>query len=124
MGAHSRTRYARAIGSDTPRMTITPRQFATALGVLMAIAGLVALTIPVHTFADSGLFGTYEIDCGTALADNTAALGGDPLAQCRDALGTRRAWGWPLLLAGVVVAAGAVFVAQRRQPNHEAVEND
>lgn len=92
-------------------MTITPRQFIITVGVLMALAGLVFLSLPISAVSDSGLFGASEISCGSALADETSALGGDPLAQCRDAVGDRRMWAWPLGLIGVVAILGAAFVA-------------
>ena len=119
------TRNTAMIGNDTPRMTITPRQFAVALGVLMAIAGLIALSIPVSAMSDSGLFGASEVDCGSALADNTGRLGGDPLTQCQDALGSRRGWGWPLAIAGVVIGLAGAFVAPARpQSETTPAEND
>lgn len=96
-------------------MTITPRIFVAAVGVAMALAGLVFLTLPITAVSDSGLFGASEISCGSALADNTSALGGDPLAQCRDAVGGRRMWAWPLGLVGVVAILGAAFVASPTQ---------
>jgi hypothetical protein len=106
--------YGSVIGNDTPSMnlSITPRQFAATIGILMAVAGVIALSIPVSTLSDSGIFGASTIDCGSGLADNTSALGGDPLMQCRDAIGGRRAWAWPLLIAGVVVAAAAALVTR------------
>ena len=100
------TRNTAMIGNDTPRMkfTVTPRQFAAAIGVL--IAGLVVLLLPVTAEVDQ-LFGPAEMSCGSALVSDVSGVGG---AACDDALLGYRIGGWALAAAGVLVVAGALFV--------------
>lgn len=92
------------------QLTVTPRQIATAIGALLAAAGIVVLLWPVSTSLSVGPFGDSEtVSCGSALVSNDpyGASGG---SACSDALVTHRAWGWPLLGVGVAVAAAALFV--------------
>ena len=102
-------------------LSITPRQAVGTLGVLMFIAGFIALMIPVSDSYDSGYFGNQTVNCGTPLKTKVEFLGGDPLQVCEDALSTRRAWSWPLLAVGVVVVVGAVLV-QSPSPRQPAAE--
>lgn len=77
----------------------------------MLLVGLAALlVVGVSASDDAGMFGEQTVDCGTAVVSDTEAYGGAPLAACMDALGTRRAWGWPVLIVGGVVVTGALLV--------------
>lgn len=97
---------------------MTPRQFATTIGILLAIAGILALAWPVTGDYDTGLFGVQSADCGSAFSADTGMLSGGPLTACQDALSTRRAWTWPLFLVGVVVLAGAALIRTPRPTTH------
>lgn len=94
-------------------MTVTPRTAAAILGVLLAIAGLLALLLPITVITDQySMFGEDQrVNCGPALTGNSAA---EP--DCADATSSRQMWAWPLAIVGVLAVAGAVFVqpAQRR----------
>ena len=103
-------------------MTVTPRTFAAILGALMALAGIIALSIPITAAYDSGLFGDATVRCGSAFA--TESLGGDALAACDDAVGDRRAWGWPLLIAGAVALAGAAFISSAGASRPEPADSN
>lgn len=109
--------------SDTPRdpslshtgvaMTVTPRTFAAVLGGVALFAGLLATTfVPVTATYPGGLLGEY--DCGTVLASRPRYQG-EPLQACMDALSTRGAWGWTLVIVGVVVLAAALLVRSPKQ---------
>lgn len=90
---------------------MTPRQFAAIMGALLLLAGVAVLAIvPVSGDYIAPLFGEQSVNCGTALVSDVDRYSGEPLAACRDSMSTRRAWGWPVFLVGVVVLAGAVFV--------------
>lgn len=106
---------------------LSTRIFAAAVGAALAIVGFVALALTITV--------TGGISCGNGLAESTAAaesadastavagaLEGfavDPsqenptLAACDSAVNSRRAWAWPLVGVGVVVAAGAGIVGRR-----------
>lgn len=91
-------------------ITITPRTLAAAVGVLLAVAGAVALLWPVNVTMDTGPFGMSEqVSCGSALVTNDVygMFGRD---ACATALGDQRAWGWPAVIAGLLVAGAAFFV--------------
>lgn len=93
--------------------TITPRQAVAALGVLLAIAGAIALLLPVNVHTDEySVFGTevQEVSCGIALT----APGDQP--SCAEAAGDRRLWAWPLAIIGVLAVAGAVLVQSPTRP--------
>lgn len=93
------------------KSTITPRQFAGIIGGALLLVGVLALLIiPVSGDYESGMFGDQSVKCGSAVVAETDMYSGRPLAACRDALGTRRAWGWPVFALGAVAVVGAVFV--------------
>jgi hypothetical protein len=95
---------------------LTPRQAAALLGGLMALAGLIALSLPISADYDSDFLGDMTADCGSALSSNIDTLGGDPEDACEDAVGTRRMWAWPLGIVGVVVFFGVALVTSPRSP--------
>lgn len=107
---------------------MTLRQFAAIVGVAAAIAGLIALSIPItaeYTSSLSGIFTSqYSSSCGSAFAPDIGGMSGAPFAACRDAIGDRRMWGAPLLIAGAVIAAGAVLVeANTHRPASEPADS-
>ena len=83
---------------------MTARQFAGLIGVALALAGIIALSLPISTTYDGAAFG--DMGCGSALSSDTDWMGGALRGACEDAVGTRRAWGWPLAAVGAVVGAG------------------
>jgi hypothetical protein len=94
-------------------LSVTPRQAAAGLGVLLAIVGLLALFLPITVTTDQySVFGeSQRVNCGPALTGNSTAQ-----PDCADATSGRQVWAWPLTIAGVLAVAGAVLVqpAQRR----------
>lgn len=102
---------------------MTARQFAGLLGVLLAIAGVLALSLPVTADYDAGMFGNQSADCGSALSANDS-LGGDPLAECAIAISTRRAWSWPLGIVGLVVLAGTLLIQPARAGQPRGMASD
>lgn len=100
-----------------PTVTVTPRVFAAIVGMAAAIAGLIALSIPITGYYTSGMFGNASVPCGSGFVADFDIYSNAPLDACRDAISARRAWGWPLLIVGVVIAAGAMLVeANTRRP--------
>lgn len=105
------TRNTTEISNDPPSMTLSPRLFAGVIGGLLAIAGAIAVMfVPVTASYQTALGITANDTCGTTLNANVDQFSGQVLAECEDALGARRAWGWPLTAAGVLVIAGAALV--------------
>ena len=94
---------------------MTPRQFAALLGCLTAIAGLIFLMLPLSGDYDASLFGDQSVDCGSALVTDMDMYSNDPLEACKTAVSARRAWAWPVFIAGSVMLAGAVVVRTRSQ---------
>lgn len=116
-------------------MTLTPRRFARIVGGLLLLGAIVALALPI-TVKDGPGAGAESVQCGDAfkgvsqdahlrdsgqeIADamypEFADAGGVPLAeQCASAVSTRRAWGWPVAVLGVIVLAGS-FVTVAPKP--------
>jgi hypothetical protein len=82
------------------------------LGVVLIIAGLIALNFPVFINAYDQ-YG-FQIKCGTGyFTDLTQAAeaGGDHAGQCETALVARRLWTIPLILVGSILVAVTVFMA-------------
>lgn len=101
-------------------ITITIRQGLAAAGGLLAIAGIIVLLWPVTATMDAGPFGLSEqVSCGSALVSHDA-YGGFGRAACTDSLGTQRAWGWPALIGGLVIAGAALFVNVSPQAREDA----
>jgi protein-S-isoprenylcysteine O-methyltransferase Ste14 len=101
-------------------ITITPRQLVAAVGVLLAVAGLVVLLWPVHAVMDTGPFGLSEqVSCGNALIteDPYGTSGRD---ACSSALSDRRAVGAPMAVGGLIVAVVALFVNVSPQAREDA----
>lgn len=110
-------RNVRAVTYDTnrrrPTMSITPRQFATTLGALLLLGGLFFLMYPVSADYDAGMFGDQSVDCGATFSPDDR-YSGEPAAVCDDAIGTRRAWAWPVTVVGLVVLAGGLLIRPAR----------
>lgn len=86
------------------------RQFAAIVGILFIIGAGIALFTEVEA-------GDWSMRCGTAVAPDTDRLSNEPLEECEDALGTRRVWGWPVGVAGLIVLGGAVVAeSQAKRP--------
>ncbi|MFZ2178305.1 MAG: aminopeptidase [Rhodococcus sp. (in: high G+C Gram-positive bacteria)] len=108
-------------------MAITARTFAIALGAVILLVGVIALLWPVGIDSSNQ---DQHISCGNAIssdlteaqqADTQNPIGTtlselglterpDNVAQCNDALSTRRAWAWPVTAAGAVVLAAGLLV--------------
>lgn len=115
-------------------LSVTPRLFAKIMGGVALLVGLLALVLPISVDRSSGgqlscgdgFKGLSEqagyADAGREIADAMypSAADDDVVSyeeQCADAIGIRRAWGWPVLALGGVVVVGAVFVqAPARRP--------
>lgn len=90
--------------------TVTARQAVAAIGGLLTIAGLWVLLWPISVTMDTGPLGLSEqISCGSALIthDVYGPLG---RAACADSLAGQRGYGWPVLLAGLLLAGAAMLV--------------
>ncbi len=107
------------------------RRLVLAAGVILLIAGVIALLVPVSVANGNG----GSIECGNAVAqdlsgarsanDSTVANvpilnqivpHSDFVAQCQSAVSGRRAWSIPLAVVGALVAAGALVVRPRGAP--------
>lgn len=95
-------------------MSVTPRQFATILGSLLLLGGLLFLMLPVSADYDAGMFGDQSVDCGATFAPDDR-YSGEPAEVCDDAIGARRAWAWPVTAAGLVILAGGLLIRPTRQ---------
>lgn len=105
------TSYVSEISNDPPSMTLSPRLFAGIIGGILALVGVIAVMfVPVTTSYQTALGFTANDTCGTTLNADVDRFSGQVRAECEDAVGTRRAWGWPLTAAGVLVIAGAALV--------------
>ena len=104
------------------------RRLILLVGAALLIAGVIALLVPVSITGDG-----QEIGCGNAVAadmsEAEAANGKtvanvpilnqivphtDFVANCREAVSSRRSWSIPLAVIGAVVAAGSVLVPRTR----------
>lgn len=92
-------------------LTITPRQFTAVVGGLIAAVGLFAVLFAPVSVNMGALFGNQEVGCGTTVMPEYSSASGEPLAVCSDAIGARRAWGWPMAIGGGAVVAAALFVS-------------
>ncbi|MDH6679239.1 hypothetical protein M2284_003455 [Rhodococcus sp. LBL1] len=112
-------------------MALSTRAYIVFVGLSLLIAGFVALRMPIELDAmDRG----KQIVCGNALSPDTRTPKGvddgnrlgrtlsggkdlfditDYKGECSDKIKTRRAWGWPLVGAGALVALGGVVVGIR-----------
>jgi len=89
---------------------VSPRMFIGMVGLALAVVGLIALTSGVSASYDAGeFFGREEASCGTAFSPDDR-YDNAPAAACEEAIDTRRMWGWPLLVLGVLAAVGAATV--------------
>lgn len=113
-----------ASGHSAAPFSVSPRVFAIAVGVVLAIVGFVALSTPVH--ADGVACGSgFGKDTAAAqrqdnVNDLTAVLGGGlasstqpTVLACDSAVSTRQTWSWPLVGVGVLAVLGGAVV--RRQ---------
>ena len=100
-------------------MTISPKTFATALGVLGILAGIILLFSPVH----ASIVGE-ALDCGPAGHPRSEPVAADgeytdnflAAAACSEETHSRGVPAWIALGAGVVVLAGARFVRWSVRP--------
>jgi hypothetical protein len=107
---------------------VTVRRLILAAGVILVIAGVIALLVPVSVSDSNG----GSVGCGNAVAEDLSgarsANGGtvanvpilnqivphtDFVAQCQSAVSSRRAWSIPLAVVGALIAAGALVVRPR-----------
>lgn len=114
---------------------ITGRRLVLLAGVVLLVAGVIALFVPVSVSgSDSG-----SISCGSGLHSDVSAareeddknLGNNQIvqqipglnqvapksnyvAQCNSALATRRSWSIPLTVIGILVIVGTFFVQRPR----------
>lgn len=117
-GTRSRqTSYISEISNDIPRMTVSPRVFAAVTGGLLALVGVIAIMfVPVSASYQTALGFTAHDTCGTTLNADLDRFSGQTFAECEDALGTRRAWGWPVLAVGVLALVGVAVVRSTPKP--------
>lgn len=94
---------------------ISFRQFAAIIGgIALAVGAVAVLLLPVSVDYETETLGWgMSTSCGTT-AMPTGVFGEAADDACDEAISTRRAWGWPLTVAGLVVVAAALFV---RSPN-------
>lgn len=103
---------------DTMGMRLA--QYAAFIGALMALAGVIALGLTVSLNDEDYPGITHE--CGNGFGTSGEEfLPDDATEPCAEALSTRRAWAWPLGIAGLVIAGGAVVAtSQPRRPAGES----
>jgi hypothetical protein len=100
-------------------MSVTPRQFATWLGVLLFAGGLLFLMLPVSASYQSGIVGTSTVSCGATLNPNDQ-YSSAPAEACDEAISARRMWAWPVAILGGIAVAGALVInAPTRQAEPE-----
>lgn len=94
---------------------ISARQFAAIIGgIALAVGAAAVLLLPVSVDYETETLGwDMSASCGTTTMP-AAVYGEAAIDACDEAIGTRRAWGWPLTVVGLVVIAAALFV---RSPN-------
>ncbi len=104
------------------------RRLILFIGAVVLVAGVIALLVPVSVTGDG-----QSIGCGNAVAADSSeaeAANGktvanvpilnqivphtDYVANCRDAVSSRRSWSIPLAVIGAVVLAGSVLVPRSR----------
>lgn len=115
-----------------PPTGVSPRWFVAIVGGILLLIGIIALAVPVN--AERGI---HSVECGSGFrglsskpgfADAGIAVGGamygdftepeETLEElCDDAIGSRRAWGWPVGGVGAAVLLGAAVV---RNPSRAA----
>lgn len=107
---------------------MSARRLVLAAGVILLIAGVIALLVPVSVPNGNG----NGIGCGNAIAEdlsgarsaNDSTVANVPIlnqivphsdfvAQCQSAVSSRRAWSIPVAVVGALVAAGALVVRPR-----------
>ncbi|WP_336156621.1 hypothetical protein [Amycolatopsis sp. VC5-11] len=97
---------------------MSPRAFIGVIAAACLIAALIGSVLQVHA-PDLSITPTAstvaQSDCGTSLSANDHL--GDLLRQtaCDSAVGTRRAWTFPLGILGIVGLAGVALVNPQRQ---------
>lgn len=122
-------------------MALSTRAYIIFVGLSLLVAGFVALCIPIGL--DARERGS-QIVCGTALspdtdtpdsADRVNSLGRtlsggeryfketDYSGECSDKISTRRAWGWPLVGAGALIALGGAVVGIRPLEGHSGSDH-
>jgi uncharacterized membrane protein YraQ (UPF0718 family) len=109
---------------------MTVKRVLVLVGAALLVAGVIGLLVPVSVSDDNG----NSISCGNAVAaDYSAARSAnnknlanipiigqlvphtDYVAKCHSSLASRRGWTIPLVIIGVLVAGGALFVRWPRK---------
>lgn len=89
-------------------MKITLSQFLAIVGILVLIGGVVALATSVTAYYGADTFTELSANCGVGFSADIDGLNAEARAACRDALGDRRIWAWPVLIVGLLITAAAV----------------
>ena len=104
------------------------RRLILIAGAAVLIAGVIALLVPVSITGNGN-----SISCGNAIAADTSeaeaannqTVAGVPIlneivphtdyvAECQQAVSSRRSWSIPLAVVGLLIAAGALVVPRTR----------
>jgi hypothetical protein len=107
---------------------MTARRLILIAGAVVLVAGVIALLVPVSITGNG-----KSIGCGTAIAADTSeaeaangqTVAGVPIlneivphtdfvAECQQAVSSRRSWSIPLAVVGVLVVAGALVAPRAR----------
>ena len=104
------------------------RRLILFVGAAVLIAGVVALFVPVSVTGDDqpiGCGNAVATDLSEARAANDKNLANVPIlnqivphtdfvAECQEAVSSRRSWSIPLAVVGALVMAGSVLVPRTR----------
>jgi hypothetical protein len=107
---------------------MTLRRLVLALGVVLLVAGAVALLVPVSVSGGDG----GSVGCGNAISQDLAGARSanngtvanvpildqlvphtDYVAQCESAVSSRRSWSIPLSVVGALVTLGSLALSKR-----------
>jgi hypothetical protein len=101
---------------------LSPRLFASILGVIAILAGLIGMGAEINIYAEGehancGTVFNHEADIdGVRQDDQLGSLVGpdtDRAGACEDAVGDRKMWMIPLAVVGVVVLLGGILIRTR-----------
>lgn len=107
---------------------MTARTYASIVGALLALGAFIALALPVSIDTPDKTVGCGNAFRGLSLeaqrsADMANAFGSGEstiVSDCRDAIGSRRGWGWTLVGIGVVVGVGGAVIRPTRREGDRA----
>jgi hypothetical protein len=107
---------------------VNARRLILVAGAIVLIAGVIALLVPVSITGNG-----QSIGCGTAVAADTSEAESangqtvanvpilnqivphtDYVAECQNAVSSRRSWAIPLAVVGVLVVVGSLLVPRAR----------